>query len=175
MSDQGLTKDQFAELTAVSRLEATKILPQGSDFQVEDVVAQSLEEFWKLHGAGQVDNPRVLMRTIALRLALKMRDGDDPEPSSQPDGYEGPVEPDALHRAIDAMSPEDRRIAELAYFGDALRSAPAVAAELDVETDTVRARLTVIRRELVDTLCGNVRKRQLRPWEGFLGGEALEA
>ena len=71
MSDQGLTKDQFAELTAVSRLEATKILPQGSDFQVEDVVAQSLEEFWKLHGAGQVDNPRVLMRTIALRLALE--------------------------------------------------------------------------------------------------------
>ena len=50
-----------------------------------------------------------------------------------------------------------------------------VAAELEVETDTVRARLTVIRRELVDTLCGNIRKRQLRPWEGFLGGEPLEA
>jgi DNA-directed RNA polymerase specialized sigma24 family protein len=175
MSDQGWTKDQFAELTAVSRLEATKILPKGSDFQVEDVVAQSLEEFWKLHGAGQVDNPRVLMRTITLRRALKMRDGDDPPPSAQSSGYDGPVEPDALHRAIDAMTPEDRRIAELAYFGDALRSAPAVAAELAVETDTVRARLAVIRRELVDALCGNIRKRQLRPWEGFLGGEPLEA
>jgi RNA polymerase sigma factor (sigma-70 family) len=162
MTEPGWTKEEFAELTAVGRLEAARVLTQGGGFEIEDVVAQSLEELWKARATSDVDDPRELMRTITRERALSARARYDADHDASANGAAGsangadgnPPGADALQRALDALSPEDRRIAELTYFGAQLREAPEVAEELGIEPGTVRVRLVAIRRELAVALTG---------------------
>ena len=68
------TKEEFEELTAVGRRAAGKILTLSAGFEVDDVVAQSLEEFLKRDRTDEIPYPRALMRTIVRRRAIKVRD-----------------------------------------------------------------------------------------------------
>lgn len=187
MSPPAWSKQEFADLEALGRRVAEKYLtPSAFVFEIDDVVAQSLEELLRAQARGEVENPHGLLSKIVHDRALKVRTRwererergwfEDEPPKGGAGGVvkfaragrgvvaddHGAGDPlaqliaagdlDALWTAVNALAPDDRRIAELTYLGTGPRKAPEVARELGLAPGTVRNRLVVIRRELAAAL-----------------------
>ena len=169
---------ELKELQSIAQREARKALTQSGGHEVDDVVQTSIAQYLDRAAKTEIQNPGALIRIIARRCAWKYRDKWEDKRRDQPlhklggadedagaerldltDDLEAPEdaliarkEAELVTCAVDQLDPEDRELAILTYLSDPPRTAPEVAAHLNLAAGTVRNRLVRIRRLLEELL-----------------------
>lgn len=147
----------YAALWQVAAQQAARILTRSGGHEVEDVAQRAMKDFSVYASAHEVDNPGGLVRVIAHRRALKVRDAwerrrrkldvDDPrleiaDPLDEAARVDLSLE---LGELLSVLSPTDLRIVELRLAGWPVAE---IATELGRAPQTIRNRLVMINQQL---------------------------